>query len=90
MSIFSLQSKKAEKVMLLNLKLQATLEKHKQLMILMFSIIRSYRILVSPLTCTMLEMSIGNIESGNRRMLKSASETKAVVAFRTLFSSTMT
>ena len=38
----------------------------------------------------MLEINIGNIERGNRRMLNSDSETKAVVASKTLFSSTNT
>ena len=35
-------------------------------------------------------MSIGNIESGNLRMLNKDRETNAVVASRTLFSSTIT
>lgn len=38
----------------------------------------------------MFEMSIGNMDSGKRRMLKSDRETKAISAFSTLFSSTMT
>lgn len=33
---------------------------------------------------------MGNIDSGKRRMLKSDSETKAISAFRTFFSSTRT
>lgn len=45
---------------------------------------------VCVLTWTKFEMSIGNIESGKRRMLKSDSETKAISGFNTLFSSTKT
>lgn len=44
----------------------------------------------SSLTCTMLEISIGNIDIGNRRILNRDNETKAVVAVSWLFSSTRT
>lgn len=42
------------------------------------------------LTCTILEMSIGNMDRGKRRMLNRDSETKAISASKTLFSSTNT
>lgn len=42
------------------------------------------------LTATKLEISIGNIERGNLNILKSDRETNAVVASKTLFSSTIT
>lgn len=41
-------------------------------------------------TCTMLLMTWGSMFRGNRRMLKSESDTKAFSASRTLFSSTVT
>lgn len=42
------------------------------------------------LTWTMLEISIGSMESGKRRMLKSDRDTKAVCESNTLFSSIST
>lgn len=42
------------------------------------------------LTCTMFEISIGNMDIGKRRILNSDKETKAVEAVRWLLSSTMT
>lgn len=45
---------------------------------------------VSMLTCTIFDISIGNIERGKRRILKSDSETNAVFESRMLFGSDRT
>jgi len=42
------------------------------------------------LTCTIFDISIGNIERGNRSILKSDSETNAVFESKTLFGSDRT
>lgn len=42
------------------------------------------------LTCTMLPIIMGSIESGNLKILNKLSETNAVVLSRTLFSSIST
>lgn len=42
------------------------------------------------LTCTKMETSVGNIERGLRKILKSDKATKAVFASRTFFSSIKT
>lgn len=45
---------------------------------------------MSMLTCTIFDISMGNIERGKRRILKSDSETNAVFESRLLFGSDRT